>query len=164
MTSRASPSAKRAATTVPARWRAARSGRAGVMRGSPAPTNPALPPPTPWWGRARSLAIARHEQAIERAGRLAFGTLRTSRLGALVPRIDVAMQPSLGGGHEAAQEQRRRDRAGEAPARDIVDVGDLGIKQLIVGAPQRQPPQRIALDLGAASDLVREPVVVRVEG
>src|SRR5215469_18221861 len=82
-------------------------------------------------------AIAVREQMIERARTLAFGALRTGRLGGLIPGEDIAMQPGLGGTHEAAQEQRRRDRARKAAGGDIVHLRHLGIEHLVIGAPQR---------------------------
>src|SRR5262249_2736972 len=131
--SRSSPSTKRAASTLPARWLAARSGRAGVTRGSSGSIG------------ASGSTIARDQQRIERARGLALATLRPARSTALVPGVDVAVEPGPGGGGETAQEHRSGNRAGEAPARDVVDVGDLRFEQLVVGLPQRHAPPPILL-------------------
>ena len=47
------------------------------------------------------------------------------------------------GRDEAAEEQRRHDRAGKGVGRDVVEVGDLGGEPGIVGPPERQPPDRV---------------------
>src|SRR5437867_3575807 len=85
----------------------------------------------------RELSVALGQQCIERARRLALGPFRAARSRGLVPGVDVAVQPRLGGGHEAAQKHRRRDRACKAAARHVIDVGDLRLEQLVVRPPQR---------------------------
>ena len=72
-----SPSTKRAASTLPRSWLAARSGRAGVRRGS----------------NGAASAVARAEQRIERARRLAFAAFRAAGLRRRRPGVDVEMQP-----------------------------------------------------------------------
>src|SRR5512144_296604 len=123
-TSKISPATKRAAFTLPSRYFAAISGRAGVRRGS-------------------SIAFA--EQFEERARGLAFATLGPRGFGRRRPRIDVEMQPASGAFDEALQEQRAGDRAGKAARGRVVEVGDLRIEPGIVGRPQRHAPQRIVL-------------------
>src|SRR6185437_13139105 len=113
-TSNSSPVTKRSALTFPSRYLAARSGRAGVRRGS-------------------SIAFA--QQSVDRAGGLAFTAFGTSGLGRRRPAIDVDMQPALGGFHEALQEQCAGDRAGEAAGRSVVDIGNLGVEPGIVSGP-----------------------------
>ena len=71
-----------------------------------------------------STAIPLAQQGIERTRHLAFAAVRARGLRARRPGIDVEMRPGLGGGDEAVEEQRGRDRSGEAAAH-IVDVGDL---------------------------------------
>src|ERR1700726_3177543 len=115
--SNSSPLTKRAALTLPSRYFAARSGRAGVRRGS-------------------SIAFA--QKSIECAGGLAFAALGARRLGGRRPAVDVEMQPAFGALDEALQEQRAGDRAGKGAARRVVDVGDLGIEPGVVKGPQRQ--------------------------
>src|SRR5262245_8671981 len=80
-------------------------------------------------------AIARYQQRVERARCLALGTLGPAGLGGLVPGEDIAMQPRLGRADEAPQEQRGGNRAAEIAGGDVVDVGHLGIEQLVVGPP-----------------------------
>src|SRR3954453_9560594 len=92
LTSSNSPSTKRAALTLPSRYLAARSGRAGVRRGS-------------------SIAFA--QELVERARCLAFAALRPRRLGRRRPAVDVDMQPGFRRLDEALQEQCAGDRAGE---------------------------------------------------
>src|SRR5436190_11922829 len=121
-TSKISPATKRAALTVPSRYLAAISGRAGVRRGS-------------------SIAFA--EQFEERARGLAFAALGARRFRRRGPGIDVEMQPALGAFDEALQEQCAGDRAGKAARGRVVEVGDLRIKPGIVGRPQRHAPQRV---------------------
>ena len=70
---------------------------------------------------------------------------------------------ALACGDEAAQEQRGGDRAAEAAGRDVVDVRHLGIEQLVVGPPERHPPQRIVLADRAAGERRRQLVVVGVD-
>src|SRR6266436_1804689 len=89
--SNSSPATKRAALTLPSRYFAARSGRAGVSRGS-------------------SIAFA--QEFIDRARRLAFTTLGPRRFGRWRPAVDIDMQPARGFGDETLQEQRANDRAG----------------------------------------------------
>src|ERR1700744_5477040 len=88
-----SPSTKRAAATLPSRYFAARSGRAGVRRGS---------------------SIAFPKTFVDRARGLAFAALGPPRFGRWRPAVDVDMQPAFGGLDEALQEQRASDRAGKA--------------------------------------------------
>src|ERR1700689_2883980 len=105
--SNTSPSTKRAALTLPSRYFAARSDRAGVRRGS-------------------SIAFA--EQFVDRPRGLAFAALRARRLCGRRPAIDIDMQPAFGGLDEALQEQCADDRAGEPARRRVVDVGNLRIE------------------------------------
>src|SRR5215216_2579825 len=98
-TPNSSPVTKRAASTLPSRYLAARSGRAGVRRGS-------------------SIAFA--QQFVDRARGLAFAALGTRGFGRRRPSIDIDMQPALGVGDEALQEQRAGDRAGKAAGRRVV--------------------------------------------
>src|SRR6186713_1841688 len=104
------PSTKRAACTLPSRYLAATSGRAGVRRGS-------------------SIAFA--QQLVDRARGLAFAAFRARGLCGRGPAVDIDMQPAFGIGDEALQEQRAGDRAGEAAGRRVVDVGCLRIQPRI---------------------------------
>src|SRR3954463_9504991 len=104
VTSNSSPATNRAAFTLPSRYFAARSGRAGVSRGS-------------------SIAFA--QQLVDRARGLAFAAFGPRRLGRGGPAVDVDMQPAFGGFDETLQEQRAGDRAGEPAGRRVVDVGDF---------------------------------------
>src|SRR3954470_14079479 len=122
MTQNSSPVTKRAAFTLPSRYFAARSGRAGVSRGS-------------------SIAFA--QQLVDRARGLAFAAFGPRRLSGGGPAVDVDMQPALGGFDETLQEQRAGDRAGEPAGRRVVDVGDFRIQPGIVSRPQWHPPQRV---------------------
>src|ERR1700739_5094831 len=76
-----------------------------------------------------------------------FAAFRPPRPVGLVPGVDIAMQPCLGGRNEAPQEQRGDDRAGKAAGRDIVDVGYFRVEHLVVRTPQGKPPERIAFVL-----------------
>src|ERR1700682_896911 len=105
------PSTKRAAAILPSRYFAARSGRAGVSRGS-------------------SIAFA--QQLIDRAGGLAFPALRPPRFCRRRPAVDIDMQPARRILDEALQEQRAGDRARERARRRIVEVGDLRIEPAVV--------------------------------
>src|ERR1700692_202474 len=105
-TSNSSPLTKRAAAILPSRYFAARSGRAGVRRGS-------------------SIAFA--QQFVDGARGLAFTAFRPRRLRRRSPAVDVDMQPAFCALDEALQEQRAGDGAGERARRCVVDVGDLGI-------------------------------------
>src|SRR5258705_12098858 len=83
--SNSSPLTKRAAATLPSRYFAARSGRAGVRRGS-------------------SIAFA--QQFVDRARGLAFPAFRARRLFRRRPAVDVDMQPAFRVFDERMQEQR----------------------------------------------------------
>ena len=63
-----------------------------------------------------------------------------------------------------AQEQSRRDRAGEAAAAGIVEIGDRALEHRLVGPPQRHAPQRIGDARCGGRDLRRERLVVGVIG
>src|SRR3954452_17990042 len=106
MISNSSPATKRAALTWPSRYFAARSGRAGVRRGS-------------------SIALA--QQLVDRAGGLAFAAFGAPRFCRRRPAVNIDMQPALRGVDETLQEQRAGDRARECPRWCVVDVRDLGI-------------------------------------
>src|SRR3954470_21538777 len=121
-TQNSSPVTKRAASTVPSRYFAARSGRAGVRRGS---------------------CIAFAQQFVDGSRGLAFAALRARRLRRWRPAVDIDMQPAFRLLDEALQEQRAGDGAGERAGRRIVDIADLRIEPGIVSRPQRQSPQRI---------------------
>src|SRR5258708_7851176 len=111
------PSTKRAALTLPSRYFAARSGRAGVRRGS-------------------SIAFA--QEFVDRPRSLAFAALGARGFGGRRPAVDVEMQPAFGALDQALQGQRARDRAGKGAARRAVDVGDFRIEPGIVRGPQPQ--------------------------
>src|SRR5258705_562303 len=117
--STSSPLPKRAAAILPSRYFAARSGRAGVRRGS-------------------SIALA--QQFVDRARRLAFAAFRTRRFCRWRPAVDVDMQPAFRVFDETLQEQRAVDGAGKSARWCIVDIGDLRVQPGIVGWPQRQAP------------------------
>src|ERR1700689_2567344 len=82
--SKVSPATKRDASTLPSRYLAARSGRAGVRRGS-------------------SIAFA--QAFVDRARGLAFAALGPRRFCGWRPAVDIDMQPAPGGFDEALQEQ-----------------------------------------------------------
>src|SRR5262249_53019125 len=84
---------------------------------------------------SKTSAIARHQQRVERARRLALSAFRPPGLGGLVPGVDVEMQPRCGAGDEAGQEGGRGNRAAEITGGDVVDVGDLRLEQRLVGPP-----------------------------
>src|SRR5215470_10762077 len=106
VTSYASPSTKRAALTLPSRYLAATSGRAGVRRGS-------------------SIAFA--QQLVDGARGLALAALGTGGPCGRRPAVDVDMQPAFCSLHEALQEQRAGDRAGERARRRVGDIGDFRV-------------------------------------
>src|ERR1700733_5461512 len=141
--SNSSPATKRAALTLPSRYFAARSGRAGVRRGS-------------------SIALA--QQFVDRTRGLALAAFRTPRLCRRGPAVDIDMQPALRGLDETLQEQRAGDRASECSRRRVVDVRDLGIQPAVVGAPQRQSPQRIVLRFRETCDIQRQRLIIGVKG
>src|SRR5262245_4969095 len=89
-TSNASPSTKRAASTLPSRYLAATSDRKGVTRGS---------------------CIAFAQKLVDGARRLALAALGPAGFGGRRPAVDVDMQPACGSVDEALQEQRADDRA-----------------------------------------------------
>src|SRR6195256_2228623 len=132
--SNSSPATKRAASILPSRYFAARSGRAGVRRGS-------------------SIAFA--QQFVDRARGLAFASLGPRRLRRWRPPVDIDMQPALCVLDETLQEQGTGDGAGEPARWRVVDVGDFRVEPGIVGWPQRQSPQRIVLLFGAARAIPR---------
>src|SRR6266478_8387430 len=134
-TSNFSPLTKRAAAILPSRYFAARSGRAGVRRGS-------------------SIAFA--QQFVDAARGLAFAAFRARRFRRWRPAVDVDMQPAFRVLDETLQEQRAGDGAGKRARRRVVDVGDLRIEPAIVGRPQRQSPQRIVLLFRTARDVQRQ--------
>src|SRR5262249_25695982 len=113
-TSNSSPVTKRSALTLPSRYLAARSGRAGVRWGS-------------------SIAFA--QEFVDRARGLAFAAFGPPRLCRRRPAMDVDMQPALGGLDEALQEQGAGDRAGKAAGRRIIEVRDLGVEPGIISGP-----------------------------
>src|SRR5260370_24687349 len=141
--SNSSPVTKRAASILPSRYFAARSGRAGVRRGS-------------------SIALA--HQFVDRARGLAFAPLGPRRLRRRRPAVDIDMQPAFRILDEALQEQRAGDGAGERARRRVVDVGDFRIEPAIVGWPQRQSPQRIVLLFRASRQVLRQRLIIRVKG
>src|SRR6202163_3551638 len=141
--SNSSPMTKRAALTLPSRYFAARSGRAGVSRGS-------------------SIAFA--QELVDRARGLAFAAFGARGFCRRGPAIDVDMQPARRGFDETLQEQRANDRAGKAAGRCVVDVGGFRIQPGIVRRPQRQSPQRIVPPLGATRDGFGQRLIIGVKG
>src|SRR6202790_849669 len=137
------PSTKRAAAILPARYFAARSGRAGVSRGS-------------------SIAFA--QELVDRAGGLAFAAFGARGFCRWCPAVDVDMQPARRGRDETLQEQRANDRAGKAAGWCVVDVGGFRIQPGIVRRPQRQSPQRIVLRFGATRDGFGQRLIIAVKG
>src|SRR3954463_12417763 len=98
VTSNSSPVTKRAAFTLPSRYFAATSGRAGVRRGS-------------------SIAFA--QQLVDRARGLAFAAFGARGFCGRRPAVDIDMQPALCIGDEGLQGQRAGDRAGKAAGRRL---------------------------------------------
>src|SRR5712691_2862468 len=143
MTSNSSPLTKRAAAILPSRYFAARSGRAGIRRGS-------------------SIAFA--QQFVDRARGLAFAAFRARRFRRWRPAVDVDMQPAFRVFDEALQEQRAGDGAGKGARRRVGDIGDLRIEPGIVSRPQRQAPQRIVLLFRASRNVQRQRLIVCVKG
>src|SRR6202165_3209048 len=137
------PSTKRAASILPSRYFAARSGRAGVRRGS---------------------SIAFPEQFVDRARGLAFAAFRPRRLRRWRPAVDIKMQPAFRVLDETLQEERAGDGAGEGARRRVGDVGDFRIEPGIVSRPQRQSPQRTVLLFGTARDVQRQRLIICVKG
>src|SRR6476469_11151985 len=140
--SNSSPATKRSAATLPSRYFAARSGRAGVRRGS-------------------SIAFA--QQFVDRARGLAFAAFRARRFCRRRPAVDVDMQPAFRVFDETLQKQRAGDGAGKGARRRIVDTGDLRVEPGIVSRPQRQAPQRIVLLFRASRDVQRQPLIICVK-
>src|SRR5205085_12289100 len=91
-TQNSSPATKRAAVTLPSRYFAATSGRAGVRRGS-------------------SIAFA--QQFVDGARGLAFAAFGARGFCRWRPAVDIDMQPALCVGNDTLQEQRAGDRAGK---------------------------------------------------
>src|SRR5258708_8980960 len=143
MISNSSPTTKRAASILPSRYFAARSGRAGVRRGS---------------------SIAFPEQFVDRACGLAFAALGPRRLRRRRPAVDIEMQPAFRVLDETLQEQRAGDGAGERARRRVGDVGDFRIEPAIVGWPQRQSPQRIVLLFGTPRAVQPHPLIICLKG
>src|SRR6202035_1471861 len=141
--SNTSPSTKRAALTLPSRYFAARSGRAGVRRGS-------------------SIALA--QQFVDRTRGLAFAALGAAGPGGRRPAKDVEMQPAFGALHETLQQKRAVSRAGKGARGRIVDIGRLRIEPGIVRRPQRHSPHRIVLLSGAARHIKRQCLIIGVKG
>src|SRR5665213_1171124 len=90
--SKVSPATKRAASILPLRYSAARSGRAGVRRGS-------------------SIAFA--QQCIDRTCGLTLAAFRPRWFCRWRPAIDVDMKPAFGVLDKTLQKQCASDRAGE---------------------------------------------------
>src|SRR5713226_2433311 len=105
--SNSSPMTKRLALTLPSRYFAARSGRAGVRRGS---------------------SIAFPQQFVDRARGLAFAALRARRFCGGRPAVDIDMQPAFRVFDETLQEQRAGDGAGKCARWRIGNIGDLRIE------------------------------------
>src|SRR5579872_2290730 len=93
MTSNTSPSTKRAAWTLPSRNFAARSGRAGVTRGSP-------------------IAVA--QQPVDRPRGLALAAFGARGLCRWRPSENIDMQPAFGCFDETPEKQGAGDRTGKA--------------------------------------------------
>src|SRR5262249_42876090 len=104
----------RAATTP--RDRASRAGgarpRVSALRGRLLAGLPGRPPPA-------ELLLQEREQGPRR---LRLATLGSQRARSRTPSIEIEMGEAAGAGHEAAQEQRRRDGAGERAVGDVVHV------------------------------------------
>src|SRR5260370_37896661 len=141
--SNSSPMTKRAASILPSRYFAARPPLAGVRRGS-------------------SIAFA--QKFVDRTRRLALAALRPRRLCGRRPAVGIRMQPAFGVLDEALQEQCAGNRAGKRARWCVVDVGDFGIEPAVVSWPQRHSPHRIVLLLRAARDVLRQPLIMGVEG
>src|SRR6202166_5251067 len=105
--SNSSPVTKRLASILPSRYFAARSGRAGVSRGS-------------------SIAFA--QQFVDRARGLAFAALGPRRLRRWRPAVDIDMQPAFRVLDEPLQEKGAGDGAREGARRRVVEVGDFRIE------------------------------------
>src|SRR3954451_7133690 len=142
LTSNASPWTNRSAVTLPSRYLAARSGRAGVSRRS-------------------SIAFA--QQFVDCPGGLAFAAFGAPWLCRWRPAINIDMQPLRRRLDKALQKQRADDRSGKAAGRRVVNIGGFRIQPGIVSRPQRHSPQRIVFRFGATRDVVGKPLIIAVE-
>src|SRR5437899_11746360 len=143
VTSNVSPATKRAALTLPSRYLAASSGRAGVRRGS-------------------SIAFA--QKLVDRTRGLALAAFGAAGLCRWRPAIDVDMQPALCGFDKALQEQCAGYRAGKGARWRVGDVGDFRVQPCIVSRPQRHAPQRIVLLPRQARDVGGQRLIIGVKG
>src|SRR5260370_32303028 len=84
---------------------------------------------------SKTSAIARHQQRVERARRLALAAFRPSGLGGLVPGVNVEMQPRRGGGDKPAQEPPRG-----APAAKIAGGAGSSLRHFRLEQPPIRPP------------------------
>src|SRR5690606_37418164 len=109
------------------------------------------------WGGSAAAARLEHRVGRAQAQRLAAGGAPGAVV--VVPGVHVQVRPLGALGHEALQAQRGGDRAGHARA-GIGDVGDMAGQVAQVGAPQRHPPQRVALALAGREPVGGERVVV----
>src|SRR6516162_5573224 len=140
--SNSTPVTYRFALTLPSRYFAATSGRAGVRRGS-------------------SIALA--QEFVDRPRGLAFAALGAPRFGRRRPGENIDMQPAFRKLHEALQEQRAGDRAREGAGCRIVDIGDFRIEPAVVRRPERQSPQRVVLAFRAKGQFARQLLIVGVK-
>src|SRR6266699_550620 len=107
---------------------------------------------SPRVGVRRGSSIAFAQQSVDGARGLAFAAFGPRRLCRRRPAVDVEMQPTLGVLDEALQEQRAGDRA------------DLGIEPAVISRPQRHAPHRIVLLEGTSGDILRQLLILGVEG
>src|SRR5690606_13570117 len=110
-------------------------------------------------GRSRptsGLPVALLDERPERAQARGVGADGPSRPRMVVPAEEIEVQPARALAHELAQEERRRDRAGELDGRRVLEVGDLALEVTAIAAVQRKPPDRVAHRSGVACEIVGE--------
>src|SRR5688572_11144417 len=141
---------------------AARTMRSSELYARSAPST-RTPARTARTTRTRLMAGLSGERCQHRPQRLRLASEGPAGTARVVPRVDVEVRPGHVRGHEVVEEERADDRAREAAAAGVVDVGDVAVVQPPVVAPQRQPPHGVRGRLGRREQPRRELLVVGEE-
>src|ERR1700730_4670126 len=140
-----------------------------ITTGAPPPDIEFLAATSPLRARRTFARVFRRLKAMHIKCTLWFESSLLKRTGAMCVPLGAASKIWKGKRfrlrpvEEAPQKQSRRDRARERPARDIGEIGDLALKELVVRVPQRQPPNRILGDRAKPGDLGGQLLVHRTQ-
>src|SRR5215208_590891 len=132
------PEPQRLAGIDVAHHREIRFGAVSLLRRTAAAGNPSL-----------SSAVTIFEQGKKRPDALGFAAERAAGPRGRRPAENIHVQIGFGLIYETPEEQGGQNRSGITALRGIVDIGEFGFDETLIGSPERHSPERIIFGCSA---------------